>query len=348
MRIKENICPTCGGPSPDGDICARCRAAQIKWIECEPRITITRCPSCGAWKEAGAWTDAYREIPEIATERVLQAIHLDPRVEKPEFAVKIEDLSSNRSFADCTVSASVLTVPVEDSCRIEIAWNREQCDRCNRLSGSYYEGVVQVRAKGRKPYPFEMSIAARIAQDTEDTLQEGGDRLSFISRIDEYRDGLDITIGSQKIGQEISSNIIRRLGGRVTTHPKLVGEKAGKQVYRITYSVRLPRYIKGDIIFREGKYGEVISVDKESIRYQDLFSGAIRSAKESSVERLVGNVRDAENVMVVFRDSDMIGVLEPSSGRTIECQVHPSSELGPGQEVRIMRDGTDLIIIGQA
>ena len=346
MRIKENICPKCGGPSPDGDICARCRADQIQWMECDPRISVTECPSCGALKEAGAWTDVHRERIEIATERVVRAIRLDPRVENPEYDISIEDISSNRSNASCHITASLLGIPVEGSCGIEIAWRKEQCDRCNRISGSYYEGVVQVRAKDRKPYPFELSIAAQIAQDTEDALHEGGERLSFISRMDEHKDGLDITVGSQRIGQEISSNIVRRLGGRFSTHPKLVGEKAGRQVYRITYSVRLPKYIREDIIIHDGKYGEVVSVDKENVRYRDLFSGAIKSAKESFIERRVGNLRDAETVTIVFRDGDMIGVLEPSSGKTVECQVHPASPLGPGQEIRIMRDGIDLIVIG--
>jgi len=346
MRIKENICPKCGGPSLDGGICARCRVDQIQWMKCDSRIFITECPSCGAWKEAGAWTDLHRERADIATERVLRAIHLDPRVESPVFDISIEDVGSNRSNASCTISASLLDIPVTGSCSIEITWQKEQCDRCSRISGSYYEGIVQVRAKDRKPYPFELSTSAAIAQDTEDTLQEGGERLSFISRMDEHKDGLDITVGSQRIGQEISSNIVRRLGGRFTTHPKLVGERDGRQVYRITYSVRLPKYIRDDIVLHDRRYGEVIAVDKENIRYRDLFSGAIRSAKESSIERLVGNLRDAESVMIVFRDGDMIGVLEPSSGKTIECQVHPSSTLGPGQEIRIMRDGIDLIVIG--
>lgn len=346
MRIKENICPRCGGPSPDGGTCARCRVDQIRWMECDSRISVIECPSCGAWKEAGAWTDLNRERTDIATERILRAIHLHPGVESPGFDMRIEDISPNRSRASCTVSASLLGIPVQESCSIEIVWQKEQCDRCSRMSGSYYEGVVQVRAKGRKPYPFEIATAAGIAQETEGALQEGGERLSFISRIDENRDGLDITVGSQRIGQEISSNIVRRLGGRFSTHPKLVGEKAGRKVYRITFSVRLPKYTREDIIIHGGRYAEVIAVDKDNVRIRDLFSGAIRTVKDSAVERLIGNLRDAECVMIAFRDGDMIGVLEPASGKTIECQVHPSSPLCAGQEIRIMRDGIDLIVIG--
>ena len=56
----------------------------------------------------------------------------------------------------------------------------------------------------------------------------------------ENRDGLDITVGSQHIGLLIVQGITAQFGGRYTTHPKLVGEKNGRQLFRITYLVRLP------------------------------------------------------------------------------------------------------------
>jgi len=130
--------------------------------------------------------------------------------------------------------------PVEGTCTVELIWHKEQCDRCNRISGSYYEGNVQVRADGRLPSTYEIQTAAGIAQAVEDSLQAGGERLSFICDMGQTREGLDITVGSQHIGALISQGIIAQLGGRYTTHPKLVGEKNGRQLFRITYSVRLP------------------------------------------------------------------------------------------------------------
>ncbi|HUU76245.1 MAG TPA: 60S ribosomal export protein NMD3 [Methanoregulaceae archaeon] len=346
MKIQENLCPRCGKPSPDSAECPKCRVDKIRWMWCDSRIHVTECPTCGAQKDAGAWSNLERERAEVAAELVLRAIHLDPLAQNPEYDIRIDDISSNRSVASCTVIASVLGVPVDGSCTIEIVWQKEQCNRCSRLSGSYYEGIVQVRAKDRKPYLHEISLAAQIAQETEKKLQEGGERLSFITRMDERRDGLDIIVGSQRIGQEISSAIVQRLGGRVSTHPKLVGERAGRQVYRITYSLRLPKFIRGDIVVHQGQYGEVTHVEKDSVRYLDLYSGKMKSAKENTIERLVGNVRDAQSALIVFRDGDMTGVMDPDSGITIECQVPPISGLTEGMEVKILKDGQDIIILG--
>ncbi len=182
----------------------------------------------------------------------------------------MEDNTPNRSTATIALKGLLHNTPLEATCSVEIIWHKEQCDRCNRISGSYYEGIVQVRADGRVPSTFELQMSAGIAQQVEDSLQAGGERLSFIADTNETREGLDITVGSQHIGTLISQGIIAQLGGRYTTHPKLVGEKNGRQLYRITYSVRLPRFQKQDVVFSRGRYLQVIRVESSHIKALDL------------------------------------------------------------------------------
>jgi nonsense-mediated mRNA decay protein 3 len=348
MDIKESICPSCGRPSPGGKLCGICRAERTVWLECEPRVKIVFCPSCEARKDQGVWTDMPASRDEVAMERVHRAIRVSPELHDTRIEVALGDQSPNRTYADCKVTGVLYGVGVEGQCRIEITWSKEQCDRCNRLSGSYYEGIVQVRATGRKPYPFEIATAARIAEEMEETLQEGGERLSFISKMIDSRDGLDITVGSQKIGQEISNTIVARLGGRWSTHPKLVGEKAGRQIFRITYSVRLPRFVRGDVIGFGKRYGEVQQMEGQSIRYTDLSTGSVRTMKDDGQIRLVGNARNAEEHMVVFREEDVIGVLDPVTGITRECLVGPFRDLSPGDSVTLLKGGEEIILLGKA
>ena len=346
MKIQESICPRCGNPSRPGELCSTCRVGLTRWMECEPRIKSIECPVCGARKDAGIWTDNSRERTEIATEMIYQSIRLHPDVKSPSYDIRITDVSTNRSVAQCAVTAMLYGLPVEGNCRIEIAWVREQCDRCNRLSGSYYEGVVQVRASGRKPYPEEIEAAARIALEVEGALIENGERLSFISSIDPSRDGLDVTIGSQHIGQEISNAIVQRLGGRYTTHPKLVGEKAGKQLFRITYSLRLPHFRRGDVIEIRGRYGEVMATEGQNVRYTELPSGTSKTVREDDVIRLVGNAKDAADYLVAYHDAGIIGILNPADGITVECQAGKWHGVEPGQYIRALRDGDNLILLG--
>jgi nonsense-mediated mRNA decay protein 3 len=347
-RIREGICPRCGGPAPGAVLCAACRAADFSWLCCDPRVTITVCPSCGARREAGVWTDFSASRDELTREAARRGLHVSPEVRDVSVELVIHERTVNRSFADCRVRGRLFGEPVEENCRVEILWEKEQCSRCSRMAGSYYEGIVQVRGEGRRPRPAEIRAAEQIARSIEEGLYSSGERLSFISEMEETRDGLDIIVGSQRAGKEIASAIVERLGGHVSTHPKLVGEKAGKRVYRITYAVRLSPYSRGDIVLVRGKYGEVMSGHGREIRYRDLAENIQRTTTERQVERVVGTIADSREYLVTFRQGRVIGLLDPATGKSTEYPLPPGMDLQAGSKVRVIHDGDRLILLGNA
>ena len=346
MSIRETICPLCGNPSLQGEVCGQCRAAETRWLECPSRLQIVICPTCGARREAGAWSDFVSGRDDLVHELAGRAVRLHKELKETAIDIVSEDMSLNRSRAHCHVSGTLFGVPVEGSCLVEIEWKKEQCDRCCRISGSYYEGVVQVRATGRRATSREIAEAKRIAHAVEESMMASGERLSFISDVDEHRDGLDITVGSQRLGLEIATAITRSLGGRCTTHPKLVGEKAGRQIFRITYSLRLPRYSRGDVILVSGRYGEILGVEGKTVRYLDLESGTVRSVAEQHVERSAGHKGDAAGWMVAFQDGDLLGILNPGTGVTREIRAPRGRVMNAGDCVRVFEDGENLILLG--
>jgi nonsense-mediated mRNA decay protein 3 len=345
MGIQDRFCPKCGRPTKEDGVCVHCRLAGTPWFSCEPRVRCIHCPSCGALKQVNTWTDTDRERSSHAQDLARSAVHFHPDLKKPYLDIKINDLSTNRSRAIITVEGMLYHEPVRGTCEVEIAWQKEQCDRCNRISGNYYEGMVQVRAQERIPSPYEVQIVAAIACEIEESLQSGGERLSFISDVNEIRDGLDIVVGSQHIGLLIARRITAELGGRYTTHPKLIGEKNGRQLFRITFSVRLPKYQKRDVIRFGKRYGEVIQVEPRHVRVLDLTDGAVRAVKEGEIEKIVGNARNAEDAMVAFFSGTTIGVIDPATWITRECTVGSGLGLRAGHHIRILRDGEQLVVL---
>lgn len=345
MSIRDNFCPKCGKPSETEGLCQECKVGNTPWFTCDTRVTSVHCPSCGAIKQVNTWTDNTRSREELGPELAKAAVHFHCDVKKPEVTGSIEDLTVNRSRAFLVVRGTLYKKPVEGTCSTEIIWHKEQCDRCNRISGSYYEGIVQVRADGRIPSTYEIQMAASIAQQIEDTLQSGGERLSFISDMNEIHDGLDIIIGTQHIGLMISQRIVANLGGRYTTHPKLVGEKNGRQLFRITYSVRLPRFQKHDVVAAGKRYYEVERIEAHHVRATDLRDGTAKSVREDDIIRLVGNTRNAESALVVFADATGIGILDPVSNRTVDLAAPSWMTIRAGEHVNILRDGDHLIIV---
>ena len=346
MRIRESICPACGNPSPPGEVCGHCRVKETRWLECPARIQVVICPSCGARKESGAWSDAGEGHDDLVRRLAGRSLRLHEDLKGASVGITTCETGPNRSVAHCHVTGDLFEVPVEASCSIEVEWKKEQCNRCSRISGSYYEGIVQVRASGRRVTPREAGEAARIAHSVEEMIMSSGERLSFISDLDEHRDGLDITVGSQRLGQEIATAITRNLGGTFSTHPKLVGEKAGRQIFRITYSVRLPRYSRGDIIVVSGRYAEILGVEGKRVRLLDLEKGQVRSVHEQNIERRAGHRGDAKTWMVAFTDGDLVGIIDPSTGITREIRAPRGRVTAAGENVRVLADGEELVLLG--
>jgi nonsense-mediated mRNA decay protein 3 len=343
--IQGNFCPKCGKPSETDGLCSQCRIGSTPWFTCDNRVQSTNCPSCGAAKVVNTWTDSVPDRALLGREIAKSAVHFIPDVKKSSIDVSIRDLTLNRSRATLVLRGILYNKPVEATCTVEILWHKEQCDRCNRISGSYYEGVVQVRAQGRIPSTFEIQTAASVAQQIEETLQAGGERLSFISDMNEIHDGLDIIIGSQHIGLLISQGIVARLGGRYTTHPKLVGEKNGRQLYRITYSVRLPRFQKNDVIKIRNRYLEVERVEPHHLQAFDLADGTAKSVREDDIVKIIGNSRGAEPGLVVFADGKTMGILDPASSRTRDYPQVKWLDVRAGEQIRFLRDGDQMVFV---
>ena len=347
MSLTTGFCPKCGAPSENGDLCNACRMKETVWITIEPRVQCIICPTCESTKTAGIWSDAKMDREELANTLVNAAISIHKDVKDIQKDIHITDVSINRSLATVFVSGTLYGLPVETTQKVKIVWAREQCDRCCRISGSYYEGVIQVRATGRKPTPYELRKAAEIAYQIEDQLQTAGDRLSFVSDIDEQKDGIDIIFSSQTIGSAISHDICGALGGTFTTHPKLVGEKAGVKLYRVTYSIRLPRFSRGDVILHEKGYFRISRQTKDTLFVQDLKSGLSRSFRENDEDPLIGNIRTAERAAVVYRDAGVLGVLDPVTRAVAEVADYPWIGAEPGDAVLVLRDHDALIVAGK-
>jgi nonsense-mediated mRNA decay protein 3 len=345
MEITDAICPKCGGPSKDGDLCGKCLAGSVQWFNCDSRVTIIQCGGCGSLKTSGGWGDSSREREDLEEDAALSAVKFHQDIKKPDVKIKLDHLSNNRTYADLDITGTLYGETLSGYCTIEIVWQNESCDRCNRQHGNYYEGIIQVRADGRKATPEEQEEAGRIAVEVETTMQNEGERLSFISRFDEGREGLDIVVGSQAIGEQISREITTRLGGRFSLHPTLVGEKNGQKLYRITYLVRLPRLSRGDVIAVRNTYGEVLRSEGRTLTYLDLRTGIPRTIPESTPARLIANIRDADDYSVIYRDGSVLGILDSETGKTEEISQINWRNPEVGDTVRILRDRDQIIVV---
>ena len=154
--------------------------------------------------------------------------------------------------------------------------------------------------------------------------------------------------GSQHIGLQIAQAIVGQLGGRYTTHPKLVGEKNGRQLYRITYSIRLPRLQKGDVVETDGEYIEVRETGKRQLKVFQLGTGSMGVLSPEVALRVIGNVRESVPALVAYMEKRTAGIIDPETFATREVRIPGWVKAAAGSQVRVLRDraADRLIIVG--
>ncbi|MDI6721087.1 MAG: NMD3-related protein, partial [Candidatus Aenigmarchaeota archaeon] len=96
-----------------------------------------------------------------------------------------------------------------------------KCADCIKISGNYYEAVIQ--ARGEKSEKI-MEIIRRLAPNR------------IITSVSRMPTGYDIKFTDKKKAAEIAQNLRQRFG--VKRSYKLVGEKKGIKLYRNYYVVK--------------------------------------------------------------------------------------------------------------
>lgn len=212
----EKICPKCGASNKEktfvGAFCIDC--ANIK-LEPPKKITIHVCKECNRIKIKKKWMPY--SIKAIESEI--------KRLTKGEF----EDMVLNINTGELKFVIKVEGNFIEVKKKINIKLIYGLCNKCTGSRGGYYEGIIQIRMKEEKK--ADTAKIKRIA----DKLIKAINKESFVSKIVELKEGIDLYIGDKRKAIEILSFF----GLKYKRTRKLYGLKKGKRVYRDTFLIRV-------------------------------------------------------------------------------------------------------------
>ena len=231
------FCPKCGRQTDElfDSLCVDCFKQEIKLIE-PTGISVSICRTCGCYFKGNERTNIEAVVEDTIRKEIWKKYGCDSEVEIKE--IKTGD---KRAHVVLIVKAELRGVQLTENGEVEVVLKRESCERCNRIAGGYYAGIVQIRADDRIPTDDELAIAEEVAHSS---LIEP----DFISKEVLLKEGLDIYVSSMECGRGISNAIVRRFGGSYSKSQKLYGQKDGRNVYRVSFSVRMPGFRVGDVL----------------------------------------------------------------------------------------------------
>lgn len=342
----KSICPRCGRESDDG-LCISCMLETTEFMICPDQIKLVVCPVCGSILDRGRWRQSDSDLDDLIRSALFKEISIHHELEDVELEILLHPRGSTRFVADVHLSGMFRGTVVHADCQVMVRVSRRTCDRCSRISGRYFEGIVQVRRRERPPEASDLAEAREIAQSLAAAGYKKGDRLAFIQDIKEVKGGIDIIVGSTQLGRHIAKTIAQRFGGRVHESVKLVGCKDGKDIFRTTMLVRLPRLRKGDVIYSKGSVMEVVGFEGRRTAVVSLDKGEriFISEDEADAAEIIGDSSEAKNSVVISVDESVVEVLDPESYRTVLAIRPAGMKLESGAEVKVLHTDKGLFLL---
>ncbi|HYK93375.1 MAG TPA: 60S ribosomal export protein NMD3 [Thermoplasmata archaeon] len=240
--MSAEFCVVCGRtdrPLTDGE-CADCFAKRVPLVTAPPRPIVVLCPTCGSRYIGQHWE------PSTAGSR-LTASDLTPLLlPREDVGIRRVRWTETGGHAlqrqlegavEIRFRGTERTVPVQMVVRVE----HRTCPTCSRKSGRYYTAIIQLRAEEGGPRETARARRERLAARWDAELPEARPLWRESLSWGEARpEGWDFYLTDTLSARALARFMKQRLGGEIKESATLYGRKDGRDVYRVTFCLRVP------------------------------------------------------------------------------------------------------------
>ncbi len=231
--VLKAFCPRCGRVTRDFRLCEECYLAGLEPVRLPGQLVVEVCPRCGSLVSLGRGGEFDLEGG------IIEVVRRELRVpENTSVEFNLRMLDDRVCLVEVRTETVVGERTLEGFASTRVKIKRTTCVRCSRLAGGYFEAVIQIRGVTRPPTAVEVEECMAFI---EGAVGRSRDENAFITRVVELRGvGVDVYLGSNRVAKQVCRVLAARLKARHRESPKLVGRRKGKNIYRVTHSLRLP------------------------------------------------------------------------------------------------------------
>jgi nonsense-mediated mRNA decay protein 3 len=337
--MNSVTCPKCGRECNIlfDSVCKGCFFETFKLFELPLVLHVRICSGCGAYFHKSRWEDI-GSLEDVVLKAVEDALLIHNEAGDVEVYLEPREVTPYIYMVRAEVDAVVRGEPTHAEAETEVRVQRTSCDMCSRESGGYFEAIIQIRAAGRFPTEEERKRSSAIAREAMESMRKKGDRLAFISHSLEQKEGIDLYMGSMNASRQVCRLINSELGGSFSESPTLIGMKDGKNLYRVTFAVRLPEFRPGDVIrFRE----KVIQIKSSGKKVNGIYledgSRFLSNPEELKSAEKIASIGDAVLTVLVSIEENAILVLDPETYETVAVKKPISFNAEAGSEIPVLK-----------
>ncbi len=234
------VCGRTGRPLVDG-VCADCAADRTVLVSAPARGVVVLCPTCGARLVKDHW-ERENSSPVLSSEDLAPFLRVHP--EAGIRRVTWEEGPSTATVRELVGTADASFRGVRRSVRVPLSVRLEHrtCPECSRKSGRYYTAVLQLRGPEERRLEKATALRTRLDAAWTTVLRDArSDWKRAISWREALPEGWDIFFTDTIAARSVARLAQQRLGAEFKQSASLVGRKDGRDVYRVTFLLRIPR-----------------------------------------------------------------------------------------------------------
>ncbi len=320
------LCPDCGVETHslvEGS-CPRCFVRRHEIAKLPPHVDVMLCAQCNARREGESWADpGDRTREDMVDEAVVKAVRHHERLESPHVEVASQARDKANFHYEVMVDGTVGDLPVDTMLETMARIKQGVCQSCSRQAGGYFSAILQFRATDREPSDDERQEAGAIVINAIDAMKKAGNQNAFVTKQGKVKGGHDFYLSEIDVGRIVAKRIAERFDASVQESAKLMGQQEGKNVYRVTFLIRMPPYRRGDFVDLGRGPARVQEVHAKTLSLRMLSDGRSVTVPRDQVlpAQVVAKRQDARQMMVVSVVRDEALLLDPVTNKTHEVRL---------------------------
>jgi len=330
------FCVECGKETPifrEG-VCLNCYLKTHTLSNGPDSVDLPVCPHCNSFKYKNNWTSDI--FGEVIRRVIKNTFKISKELKKVDINTTCQEVKDGMN-CKVYISGFINDVEFTDEHDLLVKLKRIVCDVCSKKFGGYHEAIIQIRADNRKLSEKELNNILKEVEHLVENLRSKGNRALFITDIEEEHGGLNFFISDKGSGIVIVKKIQDLYGGTIKQSSKNIGMKDGKQLYRMTYLVRIFSYKKGDFIKFKDDFYKVNSIVGKKIKLTNLdnWEKTTEELKDIANSKIIGNENQIKEMIVISQNEKEIQIMNQESYE-IKIIVKPKKMTIKSEKIKIV------------
>jgi len=312
------FCVECGKETEiykDGT-CIDCFVKSHEFSKGPEIITIEECPHCNSYKYKNTWKNEL--LNNIIIRYVKHSFKISRELEKLDINPVCTE---TKTGYDCTIiiSGYIKDKEVNEEHLLEIRIKKLVCETCSKQFGGYHEAIIQVRTDKRKLSKKELEdIENHVISYVEKTNAKGNNNL-FITDAAIEHGGIDFFISDKQEAMNITKKLQSNYGGDIKSSSSNAGMKDSKQLFRVTYLLRLPEYKKGDYVKFKKNYYKILSTSSDKVKLFNLnnWEEKLVETRDLDYIKVINDNISKKEMIIVSQNENEVQIMDPETYKII-------------------------------